>query len=195
MRAEALLSFGCAIAIACGGGGSSSDAGVDVTYFTGGDGDVYAWNDAAGACQPLSAAGFSPRTITPVVNQACTDAQVAGYVTECLDPSLPDATACTAWKAVPENAACIASCPVVTDIGSSSWGPLVRVANPGTLQYYDLGTCVALMDPSPAGQACAAAIETQLQCEYAACATTCRRVLTRMISSRRLPKSAMPAST
>lgn len=170
MRSEWLLLFtlGCS-----GGGGNPSDAGVDVTYYTGGDGSVYAWNDAAGACQPLSTASFTAKTITPVVNHTCTDAQVTGYVTQCLDPSLPDNTACLAWKAVPENAACIAACPVVTDIGATSWGPFVRVGSPGTLTFHDLGACVALMDPSQAGQACAAAIETQLQCEVAACAAVC----------------------
>ena len=169
MRSEWLLLF----VLGCGGGGTSSDAGVDVTYYTGGDGSVYAWNDAAPACQPLSTEGFTPKTITPVVNHACTDAQVTSYVTQCLDPSLPDNTACLAWKAVPENAACIAACPVVTDITASAWGPFVRAGSPGTLTFYDTGACVALFDTSSTGQACATALYAQLQCEIAACATPC----------------------
>lgn len=169
MRSEWLLVF----ALGCNGGGASSDAGVDVTYYTGGDGSPYAWNDAAGSCQPLSTAGFTAKPITPVVNHACTDAQITGYVTQCLDPSLPDATACLAWKAVPENAACLASCPVVSDVGATSWGPYVRAGSPGTLNFTDIGACVALMDPSSTGQACAAALETLLQCEVAACAGSC----------------------
>ncbi|HEY2368856.1 MAG TPA: hypothetical protein VGH87_20815 [Polyangiaceae bacterium] len=171
MRSEWLLLVG---ALGCNGGDTSSaDAGVDVTYYTGGDGGVYAWNDAAGECQPLSTDGFTAKTITPVVNHVCTDAQVTGYVTQCLDPSLPDDTACLAWKAVAENAACVAACPVVTDVSATSWGSFVRVGSPGTLTFNDLGACVALMDPSQVGQACAAAIDAQLQCENAACVTQC----------------------
>jgi hypothetical protein len=172
MRSELLLGLAFVV-VGCGGGGASNDAGIDVTYYTGGDGSPYAWNDAAGSCQPLSTEGFTSKPITPVVNHACTDAQVTGYVTQCLDPSLPDNTACLAWKAVPQNAACIAACPVVSDFSASSWGPFVRVGSPGTLTFYDTGTCVALMDPSSSGQACAAALETQLQCEVAACTAPC----------------------
>jgi hypothetical protein len=123
--------------------------------------------------------------IAPVVNPVCTDAQIVGYVTQCLDPSLPDATACTAWKAVPENKACIDACPVVSNVAASPvtgnppptpagpWGPLVRISNPGAIDFWNLGGCVATADPSPAGQSCGDALNAQLECEYTACAASC----------------------
>ena len=164
---------------------STSDAAADVTYYQGGDGNVYAWNDAAGICQPSPTGAFTPVKITPLVNHVCTDAQITGLVTQCFDPSLPDNTACQAWKAVPENEACLTSCPIATNIAPmpattnppptpmSPWGPLVKIENPGSLELFDLGTCVAMADPSPAGQSCGDALNAQLECEYYACAANC----------------------
>ncbi len=177
MRSERIASTLAALAlgVACSSNPpqTTSDASADVTYYQGGDGDVYAWNDAAGACQPASAAAFAPVKITPVVNPICTDAQIAGMVSQCFDPSLPDKTACTAWKAIPENANCLGSCPVASDIAASSWGPLVKITTPGTIEFWNFGGCVATMDPSPAAQACGDALDAQLECEAYACATNC----------------------
>ena len=171
MRTRALL---VVFVVGCSSTPSApvSDASEDFAYYSG-DGNLYAPNDAAPACQPVSTAGFSPAKITPLVNPVCTNAQVVGLVTQCFDPSLPDRTACTAWKADPNNEACLTTCPVATDIGASSWGPLVKTSNPGVIEFFDLGACVALMDPSPAGQACATALEGEMQCEHAACAPSC----------------------
>jgi hypothetical protein len=188
MRNSAIVAISMAvIALACSSNPTtpSSDASVDVTYYLGGDGGVYAWNDAAPACQPESTASFAPVKIAPAVNPVCSPSQIIGLVTQCFDPSLPDNTACTAWRADPSNAACFTSCPVVSNIAPTPvtgnppptpvgpWGPLLKITNPGVLEFFDLGTCVATADPSPAGQACADAIEAQFQCEYFACAGNC----------------------
>jgi hypothetical protein len=163
---------------------ASTDAAPDITYYSG-DGTTYTWNDAAPACQPESTASFTPVKIVPLVNPVCTDAQIVGLVTQCFDPSLPDDTACTAWKAIPENQGCLDNCPVASSIAPtpvmgnppptpvSPWGPLVKIMNPGKLEFWDLGTCVALADPSPAGQSCADALNAELECEYYACAGNC----------------------
>jgi hypothetical protein len=146
---------------------------------------VYAWNDAAGPCQPASTEGFVPVEIEPLVNPVCTDEQITGLVTQCYDPSLLDNSACLAWKAVPENQTCLTSCPISTPIASGPvtgnpppppvgpWGPIVKIENPGRIGFFDLGACLALMDPTPAAQACADALNTQLECEYYACAGNC----------------------
>ncbi len=178
MRRDRFLVTASTAALVLGAACSSNtpgagDASADVTYYQGGDGNVYAWNDAAGACQPAPTDAFSPVKITPLVNPVCTDAQITSLVTQCFDPSLPDNTACTAWKAIPENSSCLTGCPIASDITSSSWGPLVKITNPGTIEFWDYGSCVALMDPSPAGQACADAIDAQLECESYACTTNC----------------------
>lgn len=147
----------------------ASDASID--YYSG-DGAVYAYNDAAPACQPAATTGFSPVKITPLALHACTDAQIQGVVSQCFDPSLPDNTACKTWRADPANQACLDSC-IVTSIDAGAWGPLVKVTNPGVLEFYDLGACVATFDPSPAGQACADALNAEFQCEQFACAGNC----------------------
>lgn len=152
---------------------ASTDAqAADVTYYSG-DGNVYEWNDAAGPCQPAATAGFMPMHITPVVNPVCTDAQIQGVVTSCYDPSLPDNTACTAWKAIPANQACLDACPFVSDVTATSWGPLVRIRNPGTFELFDIGACIAMADPSAKGLACADALNAQLECEAFACTGGC----------------------
>jgi hypothetical protein len=162
-----------------------NDASADITYYKGGDGDVYAWNDAAPSCQPQSADGFVPVKITPVVNPVCTTSQVVGLVTQCFDPSLPDDTACNAWKADPANETCLTSCPVASPVApmpvtsnppptpAGPWGPLVKILNPGELEFWNLGACVSVTDPSTAGQACADALNAELQCEYYTCAANC----------------------
>ena len=186
-----ILTVGAALWAACSDHSSESTAGAagtsgtSITYYTGSDGSVYDWNDAAGPCQPARADAFKPVKIAPLVNPVCTDDQINGLVTQCYDPSLPDSSACDAWKAVPDNQSCLTSCPVSTPIAPGAisgnppptpagpWGPLVKLENPGKIQFFDLGTCVALMDPSAAGQACADAINTELECEYYACAANC----------------------
>ncbi len=186
MRRDTLLALMTSV-VACSSNPTTptSDASVDVTYYTGGDGNVYASNDAASSCQPQSTDTFSPVKIAPVVSPACTDDQIVGLVTQCFDPSLPDNTACTTWRADPNNLACLDSCPIVSNIAASPttgnppppavgpWGPLVKITNPGVLEFFDFGTCVATADPSPAGQACAEALNAELQCEYFACAGNC----------------------
>ena len=171
MRSEALA---VALLLGCSSppSGPMTDASDDFSYYSG-DGNVYAMNDAAPACQPASMAGFTPTSVTPLVNPVCTNAQITGLVTQCFDPSLPDNTACAAWKADPANEACITTCPTATDVSAMSWGPLVRISNPGVIEFFDLGACVALFDPSPAGQACATALFGELQCEHAACSSSC----------------------
>ena len=185
MRLEIVLTLIATVACSSNPTTSTRDASVDVTYYTGGDGNVYTWNDAASACQPLSTDTFVPVKIAPAVDAACTDAQIVGLVTQCFDPSLPDNTACTAWRADPSNLACLNSCPIVSNIAASPttgnpppppvgpWGPLVKITNPGILEFIDLGTCVATADPSPTGQVCADALNSQLECEYFACAGNC----------------------
>ena len=84
-----------------------------------------------------------------------------------------------------ENHACLDGCPVISAIASAPalqnpppaptgpWGPLVEVVSHGSMTFVNIGGCVAAADPSAAGQACAGAINAQLECEYYVCAANC----------------------
>jgi hypothetical protein len=149
------------------------------------DANVYAWNDAAPPCQPASAAGFSPVMVAPVMNPVCTAAEVAGLVTQCFDPVTATTAGCAAWRAVAENMACLADCPVTSSYAAAPavhnpppppkgpWGPLVRITSESSITFLNLGGCVAAADPSSAAQSCANALNAQFECEYYACAANC----------------------
>jgi hypothetical protein len=117
---------------------------------------------AAPTCGPLDAGSF---TIPPYAHQIPSntqycDAGIGNLAAECLGDAATYA-ACNASRASLDPAC--ASCLLTNDAGST--GSLVGPGLPST----NLAGCIALSDPSDAGQGCAAAVEAALACAQAAC--------------------------
>jgi hypothetical protein len=134
----------------------------------------------AGPCKPASTAGFKPAKVTPVVQPACSDAQIMAFIGECYSSDATEET-CSTWLASPSNFLCRANC-LITEYGETpaipgatpppkpqpSWGPIVAVVNQGETDLLNVGACLAVADPT--SSACANALMDELQCEYDACA-------------------------
>ncbi len=135
-------------------------------------------------CQPGTLAGFTATPIAAVNNPgACTSGQVNSMVTQCLDPTSTQAS-CLAWQGVTANEDCLTNCPVFSTYSATNvtpgvspppamgpWGPFIAVLNPGESDFFNLGACVTLADPTQ--QPCGDALTEQLECEYYACASNC----------------------
>jgi hypothetical protein len=51
------------------------------------------------------------------------------------------------------------------------WGPFISVFNPGESDFYNLGACVSLADPTQTS--CGTALNEAFECEYDVCAPSC----------------------
>ena len=79
---------------------------------------------------------------------------------------------------MPAYATCLQDCmntDTVTganvDTASAAWGGIIFIEDHGSGQFgfYNLGGCVAALDPSTAGQKCATDLEANIECLVTAC--------------------------
>ncbi len=160
-------------------GDSTRDAGADADADADDGGDAYV-NYAA--CYPqLPTEGFTPVTVTPLVNKICTSTQIATFVQTCLIGA--DGGSCSAWSEDPANTACFHDCLVspyqatAAEAGTAqtspmaSLGPIIDTQNPGLATWFNLSACIGLADPTQAS--CAKQLSDRFQCEMAACTATC----------------------
>jgi hypothetical protein len=161
------------------GGGTADDAGADAsTQSDSGDdddddaGDAGLAVDAApGADAAVCAVGTPPAESYPFhpavpPSNSCSDAEVQGYVMACGHDTT--AATCEPFKAAhPTCTACLE-----TKQTDASWGVVVTDTI-SDIQNPNFGGCVALIDTSSTGLACAKNGEALALCEAAACDPTC----------------------
>jgi hypothetical protein len=121
----------------------------------------------SGVLHPAPAAGTcTPAILDQLLNNCFMDA--------------PDAseTACSALTAMPTYSTCfdcmeddsLTNANIST--ASATWGGIIFLnASGGNIGFYNLGGCVAALDPSTAGQGCATAIENNIECLVSACSS------------------------
>jgi len=132
---------------------------------------------------PMSCSAMSSVTVTPTLHATppatdCTPA-IIDQILQCFSTVNPDAsdTACSSLIMMPAYSTCYGGCMVTETLtpandqtASSAWGgEIVLEGSQGYVGYYNLGGCVAALDPSADGQACATAIEANIECLTTAC--------------------------
>jgi hypothetical protein len=167
---------------------AAADEGADAADA---DGDVTISYES---CEPNLPMGFAPVPVTPLVNKACTAAQIEDFISLCLNPEVDggvnpavdaglESESCTTWTQALDNDECFHHCLVSPYTSSplpagsppvppvSSWGPIIDTENPGTTTWFNVGACIALADPTQAE--CAQDLNDRFQCEFAACTAGC----------------------
>jgi hypothetical protein len=121
----------------------------------------------SGVLHPAPAAGTcTPAILDQLLNNCFMDA--------------PDAseTACSALTAMPTYSTCfdcmeddsLTNANIST--ASATWGGIIFLnSSGGNIGFYNLGGCVAALDTSTAGQACATALENNVECLITACSS------------------------
>gem|GEM_PF-4496969 len=139
---------------------TEADASADAARDGAADGSFGV--DDAGTCPPRTPAQpVTTKPPRPFEAGACTTAQVAGYVSECVNA---DGNKCTAYKqANPTCAACVESTSA-----DATWGPIVFYEN-RRFYDYNYGGCIANVTDDAAENGCGAAQTRYLECRHAAC--------------------------
>jgi hypothetical protein len=122
----------------------------------------------ASVCAPTPLPGFAPPFVVPATpHPLCTRKQINDFVAAC-SGGADAATACGNFLDSPAEATCTAC--LVTPSVSEAWGPVVINATE-VYEFYNIGGCIALLDPCQAP--CAAAFEDLQQCILASCKASC----------------------
>jgi hypothetical protein len=130
-----------------------------------------------GGCQPMNVAGFMPRTFQYVDagGTACNGfggdgGLIQAYGDACLGHQASLAR-CTAFRP-PDDDASAACFSCLTTIEGPDAGPYGAVAVV-TIPFVDYPACIAAVDPTPAGAACALALSQVSVCAEYACKSAC----------------------
>jgi len=144
------------------GSGSSSSGGGSSGSSGGGFTD-------ASACLPGDVTTYAPqyRPATGAYLGKCSDTEVKGFFSACLDPS---ATADTCNQFMgdagsPDCAACL-----LTPDSDPKYGPLI---GHGSFVTANVPGCIELTDSTSTGLACAKAVQALAGCELLACEANC----------------------
>ena len=168
----ALLGLG---APACGTSSNeaSGDAAIEASIEAAAR-DAGEARDASAPCAPGDVSSFTPTWRPPSgAHQAkCTAAQIDAFYTACLADTATQATCAPFGKdGGPSDRAC-ALC-LVSKPSDATLGPIVVYPlSAGSALEIDFAGCVALVDPSAVE--CAKAYQAGVECEHAACDTSCR---------------------
>jgi hypothetical protein len=184
--AVSLYGAGCSSSSPAGGGKDGGGSDSVVMKDTGGMKDsgpetlpdVSSGDTSTGGCTAATV------TVTPTLHQDppssdCTPAIVDQILYTCFNAS-PDASmsACMSLIAMPAYSTCLGCMqdesvtPAMDQTASATWGAIIFLsASMGNVGFYNLGGCVAALDPSSAGQACATALEANVECLLSSCSS------------------------
>jgi hypothetical protein len=150
-------------------GSSGSGAASSGGSGTGGaSGSSSSGSGTAAACKPPSSVPSSelvPYTAAYQQLNACNATQISDYIAACVPNG--SATMCKNWEQA--NTKC-AQCIAPTNssgVGQNTGGMLFDVH--GNLVDYNFGGCIALIDTTSGGLACAQALDAYVQCIDFAC--------------------------
>jgi len=150
------------------GGGAASSGGSGGSGTGSASGSSSSGSGAAAACMPPSSVPSSelvPYTAAQQQLNACSSTQISDYIAACV----PNGTAsmCKNWEQA--NTRC-AQCIAPTNsagVGQNTGAVLFDVH--GNLVDYNFGGCIALIDQTSGGLACAQALDAYVQCIDFAC--------------------------
>jgi hypothetical protein len=124
--------------------------------------------DAQPDCSPQQV--VPPAFVPPrAPRAACTDTQIQALYAACDTTAGGNATTCSALKGDPDNSPCYLC--MYTDVSDDAYGVIVRF--PNHVDLYNLGGCIALLDPDAGPSGCAAAVQARDLCRHQACEATC----------------------
>jgi hypothetical protein len=121
---------------------------------------------------PLST--VPPADLPPYVTvqqqlNACSSMQISSFISACVPPSGGSPSTCKTW--VQANTKCASCITPTNDAGmGQNTGAMLFDTN-GNLVEYNFGGCIALIDPTSSGVACAQALDADLRCADFACAS------------------------
>jgi len=155
--------------------GPMKDAGcVPVTVGTGTTGANTCSAPVTGSCAPGSLATFTPKAPPPTpVQNVCTAAETQAIYSGCLDPMTSSTAACNATDDACYT--CIfGSLTGAATENAATWPPIVSGSN--MIVSLNFGGCLTLLEPC--NTKCAATLESDIECELAACEVNCGTVTT-----------------
>ena len=124
------------------------------------------------ACAPGSVSAFAPTWHPPrTMTSACTKAQIDSYLACLTDAQTTlDPATCSEWTSSPSatDQACL-TC-LLSNETDSSYGPLIQLP---TELLINVAGCIALAEGKADGSGCGGALQTDEECQRAACLPTC----------------------
>lgn len=154
---------------------SISDTSGPTADASGGDAVHVVVDSAANSsCTPTLPAGWTPPAfVPPRFAGTCSGSQVDNIYTKCVGDQTATTQDCGQYSGQPQNLTCLIC--MSGDYESDSYGPVINLANSG----HDVNTagCVAVVDGDLTGGGCAGKVQTEQQCEWAACTGGCQVVI------------------
>jgi hypothetical protein len=161
-------------------GSEDADASEDTGFDSGTDTGTIDLDGAV--CAPVTLTGFTPTLNASALGAgACTTTMITNIVADCLSTT---ATSTTCTDLLTDNATktCYTGCVATdwtaaasgTSFSSTPWGGIVYSLNPGETDFLNFGGCISAALPTNATvQKCATDTEESLECELAACLSSC----------------------